>query len=92
MCVSILRVSLFCVLFVLSCASAYADDAKPERVRIVTDQDKGTAIFVIDDKPVAQIDAGGLHVVDHIHYGGTLTDTGPDYIRGMIERAGPHAE
>lgn len=69
-------------------ALAYAQNATPEPTQIVTDQDKGTITFIIDGKPVAQINRDGLQVVESIYYGGTITDSGSAHVEKMIEAGG----
>ena len=75
---------------ILSAPVQAAEDAMetppPEKIRIVTDQDKGTITFVIDGKAVAQISRDGLQVVDNISYGGALTDAGVAHVHEMIEQ------
>lgn len=84
-------------LLILCCAIvfpalAYAQNDAPETTKIVTDQDKGTITFIIDGKPVAQINRDGLQVVENINYGGTVTDSGPANIKKTIEAGGKDAE
>jgi hypothetical protein len=64
--------------------SAPADTARPVSTHIVTNQKTGTIRFIVDGKVVAQIDRKGLHVVDRIDYGGTLTDAGSAYVKKAI--------
>lgn len=59
---------------------------------MVTDQVKGTITFIIDGKPVAQINRDGLQVVESINYGGVLTDTGSAHIEKIIEAGDEDAE
>lgn len=56
-----------------------------DAVRIEADQRAKAFVFIIDDKPVALLDESGLHVVEHISYGGMLTDKGQDSARRDIE-------
>lgn len=64
---------------------AFADvSAKQEAVRIEMDQEAKAFVFVIDDEPVAMLNKDGLHVVEDIKYGRSLTDTGPDWIKEKI--------
>ena len=84
-------------LLILCCAIvfpalAYAQNAAPETTKIVTDQAKGTITFIIDGKPVAQINKDGLHVVESINYGGMVTDSSPANIKKIIEAGGKDAE
>lgn len=66
---------------------ALAEEAPvKDAVRIEADQQAKAFVFVIDDKPVALLDESGLHVVEHISYGGTLTDKGQDSARRDIEK------
>jgi hypothetical protein len=70
----------------LSVNPAFAEDAPAkDAVRIETDQEAKAFVFLIDDKPVALLDESGLHVVEHISYGGMLTDKGQDSARRDIE-------
>lgn len=88
----------FCALFagvlaVSPAISAAEDSALPATTaqtthastQIVTDQEKGTITFIVDGKPVAQINRDGLHVVESINYGGVLTVTGPAYVKEIIQ-------
>lgn len=61
------------------------DAAEQDAVRIEADQEAKAFIFIIDDEPVALLDATGLHVVEHLSYGGVLTDKGQDSARRDIE-------
>ena len=78
---------LCCVLVftIIFPALAYAQNAAPETTQIVTDQDKGTITFMIDGKPVAQINRDGLLVVESINYGGALTDSGSSHIKETLQ-------
>lgn len=64
---------------------AFAEDtAKSEAVRIETDQQAKAFVFIIDDEPVAILDKNGFQVVEHLSYGRSLTDKGPDGVRREI--------
>lgn len=89
---SILILCCVLVFTIIFPALAYAQNAAPETTQIVTDQEKGTITFIIDGKPVAQINRDGLQVVESINYGGVLTDTGSAHIEKMIEAGGENAE
>ncbi|MEW3780773.1 hypothetical protein QOZ23_04590 [Pseudomonas aeruginosa] len=65
----------------LSYAIATADQGV---TKFVTDAQSGTVTFIVDGKPVAQINKDGLYVVGSIAYGGTLTDTGSAYVEKII--------
>lgn len=67
----------------LSINSAMADTA-PNGVWIEADQAAKAFVFIIDDEPVAMLDKEGLHVVEGINYGRSLTDKGPDDVRREI--------
>jgi hypothetical protein len=65
---------------------ALAQEAdKQEAVRIEMDQEAKAFVFMIDDKPVAMLDKNGLQVVEHLSYGRSLIDKGPDGVRRDIE-------
>ena len=53
-------------------------------VQIDADQVSKRFVFIIDHQPVAMLDKQGLHVVEGITYGGTLTDTGTEFVRETI--------
>lgn len=67
---------------------AAALPATQSPTQIVTDQEKGTITFIVDGKPVAQINRDGLHVVESINYGGVLTVTGPAYVEKIMQAGG----
>lgn len=55
-----------------------------DAVRIETNQQAKAFVFIIDDEPVAILDKNGLQVVEHLSYGRSLTDKGPDGVRREI--------
>jgi len=61
-----------------------AMDTPQDQVRITTDPEHGTITFYIDDEPAVQINRDGLHVVNSIVYGTTITDTGPAHVKKLI--------
>lgn len=58
--------------------------ASQEAVRIEINQQAKAFIFIIDDEPVAILDKNGFQVVEHLSYGRSLTDKGPDGVRREI--------
>lgn len=69
----------------LSFNPAFAEDASSqEAVRIEIDQEAKAFVFIIDDEPVAILDQTGFQVVEHLSYGQSLTDKGPDGVRREI--------
>ena len=60
------------------------DAATKDAVRIETNQQAKAFVFIIDDEPVAILDKNGLQVVEHLSYGRSLTDKGPDGVRREI--------
>jgi hypothetical protein len=56
-----------------------------DRVRLVADQKAGRLRVIIDGKVVAWFDTTGLHAIQDIEYGGSITDAGSAYLE---ERAG----
>ncbi|MBX9865158.1 MAG: hypothetical protein K2Y42_20645 [Hyphomicrobium sp.] len=72
---------------------AFAQEAaQQEATRLKIDQEAKAFIFIIDNEAVALLDKAGLHVVNGIEYGSTLTDTGPDHIKMRIAAARTEAE
>lgn len=66
---------------------AFAQEAtQHDAVRIEMDQEAKAFIFIIDDEPVAMLDKKGLHVINSIEYGVTLTDTGSAYVKNKINQ------
>lgn len=55
-----------------------------EAVRIDADQVSKRFVFIIDQQPIAMLDKQGLHVVEGITYGGTIADTGEEFVRETI--------
>ena len=55
-----------------------------ESVRIEADQAAKAFVFIIDDVPVAMLDKAGLHVVDGIEYGRSISDAGPEAVSAAI--------
>lgn len=79
----------FVLLFIFSMwaisSSAVADSRESsDHVRIETNQKNGSINFIIDNKPVVQINRDGLHVVESIVYGTTLVDTGSAHVEKLI--------
>lgn len=71
---------------VLTGYPAFAQEAgKQEPVRIEMDQEAKAFVFIIDDEPVALLDRHGLELVEHLSYGGMLTDKGRESARRDIE-------
>ena len=60
------------------------DSASQQPTRIEINQEAKTFVFIIDDEPVAMLDKNGLQVVEHISYGRSITDKGPDDVRREI--------
>lgn len=58
--------------------------ASHDAVRIEINQKAKAFVFIIDDKPVAMLDKNGFQVVEHLSYGRSLTDKGPDAVRREI--------
>jgi hypothetical protein len=94
-----ITVIAICLCFFLFEVSAFAADikeavpaasagAKSQRVELIPDQKAGALRVVIDGKPVAWFDADGLHVLQNIEYGGTVSDTGTEHLE--VRGAGAH--
>lgn len=65
---------------------ALAEDAASQQpTRIEIDQEAKTFIFIIDDKPVALLDADGLTVREGVTYGATLMDADRPHFDRKIE-------
>ncbi len=63
---------------------AFAEETVNEQpTRIEIDQQAKAFTFIIDDKAVATLDQSGLHVLDSITYGGTLTDNGSNTLKSQ---------
>lgn len=62
-----------------------------DAVRIEADQEAKAFVFIIDDEPVALLDAHGLHVRNAIVYGDTLTDAGTLSFDKRMEELGKEA-
>lgn len=54
--------------------TAVPAQAKPERVKIVTDQVAGAATITIDGVPVLRVDKTGIRVSGSVAYSGRLAD------------------
>lgn len=67
------------------------EPAGQEATRIEIDQKAKAFIFVVDDEPVALLDAHGLHVRNAIVYGDTLTDAGTLSFDKRMEELGKEA-
>ena len=74
-----------CLVALCNSPAVAQEASSQESVRIETDQKAKAFIFIIDDEPVALLDKNGLSVVEHISYGGMLTDKGRDGARRDIE-------
>lgn len=61
-----------------------------DRTAIFADQEAGTIRIVVGGKPAAWFDAEGLHVIQAIEYGDTLTDTGTRYLEDKAGASGAH--
>lgn len=61
------------------------ESANQQPTRIEIDQEAKTFVFIIDDKPVALLDADGLTVREGINYGATLTDADRPHFDRKIE-------
>lgn len=76
---------------VAACAALYGypafaqESTKKDAVRIEMDQEAKAFVFIIDDAPVAMLDKNGLQVVEHLSYGRSLIDKGPEGVRRDIE-------
>ena len=66
--------------------SALADDLTPANTRIITDEEHGAVVIVIDGEPAVLIDENGLHVVNELNYGASLTDTGRKHLKSLMSR------
>lgn len=87
---SFIAIAVLCA--ALSVNTAFAEEAsRQDAVRIEMDQAAKAFIFIIDDEPVAMLDKVGLHVVEAIEYGHSLTDTGPERIKKTIASRGTEA-
>lgn len=62
------------------------ETTEKEPVRIEVDQKAKTFTFIIDGEPVAMLDRNGLQIVEHLSYGGMLTDKGRESARRDIQR------
>lgn len=60
-------------------------NTQPPKTEIIADEAAGTVSIVIDGKTVGLFTKDGLHVLGDIVYGGTITDTGADYIQRAIQ-------
>lgn len=68
--------------------------------QIKSDPERNAFIFIIDGEEVARLDKSGMYVRDSVAFGGTLTDTGSEWIENRIagkdfdgqEAGGNHAE
>jgi hypothetical protein len=56
----------------------------------VADQKAGVLRVVIDGKSVAWLDASGLHVIQDIEYGGSISDTGSADLEKRAGGSGAH--
>ena len=65
-----------------------AGAASPTSTRIETDQKTGAIRFIIKGREEARVDATGLHVRQHVAYGGSIIDVGQE---GYSDRALPAA-
>lgn len=82
---SFIAIAVLCA--ALSVNPAIAEEAAgKDAVRIEADQKAKAFIFIIDEEPVAILDANGLQVVEHLSYGRTLTDKGADGVRRDIAK------
>ena len=86
-----------CIAIAALCAAftgypAFAEEpATQEAVRIEMDQEAKAFVFMIDNKPVAMLDKNGLMIVEHLMYGRSLTDVGPDWVQDKIAKRGKEA-
>jgi hypothetical protein len=96
-----ITVIAMCLCFFLFDVSAFADEIKEaipaasartrsQRVELIPDQKSGALRVVIDGKPVAWFDADGLHVLQNIEYGGTVSDTGTEHLEKQARGARAH--
>lgn len=67
---------LAATLTVIFVASAHADMARPERVQVVTDQQRGEVRFVIDGQPVLRVTSQSIIVSGSVIYTGVINDIG----------------
>ena len=82
---SIISIAAACAAF--TGLPAFAQEAgKQEAVRIEMDEEAKAFVFIIDDEPVALLDKHGLEVIEHLSYGGTLTDKGRESARRDVEQ------
>lgn len=58
---------------------AGARDAPPEPTRIEVDSESGEIHFYIEGELEAVLKNDGLHVRDHVQFGGTIFDSGKDF-------------
>lgn len=57
--------------------------------RIEVDETSHVIRFIVNGQPVAMIDSEGLHVVQDIEYGGTISDVDGENVRRRIEEIAP---
>ena len=80
---SFIAIAAFCAVF--TAYQALAEDTPPQdAVRMEMDQEAKAFVFIIDDEPVAMLDKLGLHVVEGIEYGRSLSDDGPEGVKRAI--------
>ncbi len=77
--------AVLCAAFIFNPAFAQ-ETSKQEAVRIEMDQEAKVFVFIIDDEPVALLDKHGMEIVEHLNYGGMLTDKGRESARRDIEQ------
>lgn len=94
---------LYCLhLFLFACIFAFpvgahaqeiSSQGEPEQTdsapRIESDPERNAFIFIIDGVEVARLDQSGFYIRDSIVYGGTLTDTGSEWIDDYIASDNP---
>jgi len=62
-----------------------AVSSKSSKTEIIADDAAGTVRIVINGKTFGMFTEEGLHVIGDVVYGGTITDTGAEYIQKKID-------
>lgn len=70
-------------------ATASFSAPAPPQTRIETDPKTGAILFIVNGHEEARISTDGLHVRQHIAYGGAITDVGKSGYTGAEGKGKP---